>query len=133
MSAATESRSPGKILVIDDDKSARLLLDRVLTRAGHQVTIVDTAEQGLARLGQERFELVITDKNLPGMDGLELLRQARAAHPRLQAILITGFPTPETKTSAKDLGVYSYVTKPFGILDILGTCEGAIRVARGEG
>jgi CheY-like chemotaxis protein len=129
----TAARVPGRILVIDDDKSARLLLDRVLTRAGHTVVIVDTGEQGLDALRRDKFDLIITDKNLPGIDGLELLRQARSTNPKLQAIVITGFPTPETKTSAKDLGVFSYVTKPFGILDILGTCDGAIRAARGEG
>jgi CheY-like chemotaxis protein len=128
----TAARLPGRILVIDDDKSARLLLDRVLTRAGHSVVIVDSGEQGIETLKREKFDLIITDKNLPGIDGLELLRQARAMNPKLQAIVITGFPTPETKSSAKDLGVFSYVTKPFGILDILGTCDGAIRVARGE-
>lgn len=131
MVSPTDARVPGRILVIDDDKSARLLLDRVLTRAGHAVVIVDTGEQGLELLNREAFDLIITDKNLPGIDGLELLRQARQRLPKLQAIVITGFPTPETKTSAKDLGVYSYVTKPFGILDILGTCDGAIRSAKG--
>lgn len=129
--AVTPSRIPGRILVIDDDKSARLLLERVLTRAGHTVVLVDNGEQGLKLLTQQPFDLIITDKNLPGLDGLEVLRQARAHHANLQAIIITGFPTPETKTSAKDLGVFSYVTKPFGILDILGTCDGAIRAARG--
>ncbi|MBL8951317.1 MAG: response regulator [Myxococcaceae bacterium] len=126
----TAARVPGRILVIDDDKSARLLLDRVLTRAGHQVVIVDTGEQGLEALARQSYDLIITDKNLPGIDGLELLRQARATNPKLQAIIITGFPTPETKSSAKEIGVFSYVTKPFGILDILGTCDGAIRAAR---
>jgi two-component system response regulator HydG len=132
MASPTTARTPGKILVIDDDKSARLLLERVLTRAGHTVTLVDSGEQGLELLAKETYDLIITDKNLPGMDGLEVLRLARTRHPRLQAVVITGFPTPETKTSANDLGVFSYVTKPFGILDILGTCDGAIRASRGD-
>ena len=132
MTSPTTARVPGKVLVIDDDKSARLLLERVLTRAGHKVTLVDNGEQGLSLLQKEPFDLIITDKNLPGIDGLEVLRLARVQLPRLQAIIITGFPTPETKTSAKDLGVFSYVTKPFGILDILGTCDGAINASRGE-
>jgi len=133
VSTPTTARIPGRILVIDDDKSARLLLERVLSRAGHTVTLVDSGEQGLQLLAQHDYDLIITDKNLPGVDGLEVLRLARQAHPRLQAIVITGFPTPETKTSARDLGVFSYVTKPFGILDILGTCDGAIQAARAEG
>ena len=132
MTSPTTARAPGKILVIDDDKSARLLLERVLTRAGHTVKLVDSGEQGLDLLSKETFDLIITDKNLPGMDGLEVLRLARTRHPRLQAVVITGFPTPETKTSASDLGVFSYVTKPFGILDILGTCDGAIKASRGD-
>ena len=118
--------------MIDDDKSARLLLERVLTRAGHTVTLVDNGEQGLVLLSKQPYDLIITDKNLPGIDGLEVLRLARTSLPSLQAIVITGFPTPETKTSARDLGVFSYVTKPFGILDILGTCDGAIKASRGQ-
>jgi len=131
MTSPTAARVPGKILVIDDDKSARLLLERVLSRAGHTVTLVDNGEQGLILLSKEVYDLIITDKNLPGIDGLEVLRLARQQIPALQAIVITGFPTPETKSSARDLGVFSYVTKPFGILDILGTCDGAIKAARG--
>ena len=131
MTSPTAARVPGKILVIDDDKSARLLLERVLSRAGHTVTLVDNGEQGLSLLSKDVYDLIITDKNLPGIDGLEVLRLAREQIPNLQAIVITGFPTPETKSSARDLGVFSYVTKPFGILDILGTCDGAIKAARG--
>ena len=118
----------GHILVIDDDRSARLLLERVLVKAGHRVELADTAEDGLARLQAQQFDLLIADKNLPGgVDGLELLRRARAGSPRLQAILITGFPTAETKSHASELGVYSYVTKPFGVHDILEVCEAALR------
>ena len=107
-----------------------MLLERVLTRAGHVVTLVDSAEDGLTRLKAEPFDLLITDKNLPGLDGLEVLKQARTAQPRLRALLITGFPTPETQVAANDLGVHAYVTKPFGVHDILDICEAAIRASR---
>ena len=125
-----DAKIPGRILVIDDEKSARLLLERVLSRAGHQVVLVETGELGLERLAREPFDLIITDKNLPGISGLEVLRLARGQNPKLQAVVITGFPTPETKTSARELGAFAYVTKPFGILDILGTCDAAIGAAR---
>lgn len=130
MSVPATPKIPGRILVIDDDRSARLLLERVLTRAGHSVTLVDTAEDGLLLLAAQPFDLLVTDKNLPGIDGLEVLKQARAAQPRLRALLITGFPTPETQLAANDLGVHAYVTKPFGVHDILDTCEAAIRASR---
>lgn len=119
-----------KILVIDDDRSARLLLDRLLTRAGYSVTIVDSAEQGLARLADVDFDLLITDKNLPGMDGLEVVRRARGTRPRLRTLLITGFPTPETREQAMELGVFAFITKPFGVHEILEQCERAIRSAQ---
>ena len=128
----TKAKVPGKILVIDDERSALTLLDRVLTGAGHDVALVDRGELGLQRLAKERFDLVIADKNLPDIDGLEVVRLARQEHPSLQVILITGFPTPETKTSATDLGIHAYVTKPFGILEILGACDEAIAASRDE-
>ena len=120
-------RIPGRILVIDDDRSARMLLERVLVRAGHQVTLVDNAEQGLQAIARGGYDLLITDKNLPGTDGIEVLRQAREKQPAMQAIMVTGFPTHETQTHARDLGVFSYVTKPFGVHDILDICDSAIR------
>ena len=128
-----KAKVPGRILVIDDEKSARTLLERVLGGAGHTVSLVETGEEGLEKLQSGTFDLMIIDKNLAGMDGLELLRLARTKFPRMQAILITGFPTEETKQAALQLGVHSYVTKPFGILDILGACDSAIGANRGTG
>lgn len=126
-------RVPGRILVIDDDRSARLLLERVLVRAGHQVTLVDTAEQGLQELERQGYDLLITDKNLPGVDGLEVLRAARLKNPQAQAILITGFPTEATRKVASELGVFTYLTKPFGVHDIVGFVDAAVRAAKGKG
>jgi DNA-binding response OmpR family regulator len=120
-------RRVGRVLVIDDDRSARMLLERVLKKAGHTVSLVDTAEEGLALLGSQPFDLLITDKNLPGIDGFEVLRRARQTNPTLQAILITGFPTEATRSHATELGVYSYVTKPFGVHDIVDICDAALR------
>ncbi len=130
MTVSTTARVPGSILVIDDDRSARVLLERLLTRAGHQVTIVDSAELGLEKLSTGDYDLLITDKNLPGIDGIEVLRRARQKLPRLRSILITGFPTPETREQAMELGCFAFVTKPFGVHDILEHCDGAIRAAR---
>ncbi len=127
------AKVPGRILVIDDERSARLLLDRVLTRAGHQVTLVESGEQGLEQLAKEPFDLIITDKNLPGMDGLKVLELARSQFPSLQVVVITGFPTADTKAQARKLGIFAYVAKPFGILDIIGTCDAAISASRNAG
>jgi CheY-like chemotaxis protein len=126
-----KAQVPGRILVMDDEPSVRSLLVRVLDGAGHQVSAVESGEEALRLLAQERFDLIVADKNLPGMNGLEVLRLARTQHPGLQAILITGFPSEESRETAAALGVHSYVVKPFGILDILGACDQAIALARG--
>jgi CheY-like chemotaxis protein len=125
-----KAKQPGRILVVDDEESARSLLDRVLTGAGHQVISVETGEAGLDVLTRERVDLIITDKNLPGMDGVEMLRLAREQQPHLRGILITGYPTPESEKEALMLGIHAYVEKPFGILDILETCDAAIAAVR---
>jgi DNA-binding NtrC family response regulator len=129
--AASSPQVLGHILVIDDDRSARLLLQRVLAKAGHTVRLADTAEEGLGALQEGHFDLLITDKNLPGIDGLEVLRRAREHNPQLRAILITGFPSAETRSHATGLGVAAYVTKPFGVHDILEVCETALRAGTG--
>ena len=121
-----KAKIPGRILVMDDEKSVQLLLDRVLTGAGHTVVVVESGEAALQALQRDPFDLLIADKNLPGIDGLEVLRLARPQYPNLQAILITGFPTPETRQEANALGVHAFVTKPFGILEIVEICDSAL-------
>ena len=128
--ASDANKVSGRVLVIDDDRSARVLLERVLTKAGHQVTLVDSAEEALARLAAAPYDVLVTDKNLPGADGFELVRRARQHSPRLRTILMTGFPSPETRAIASELGVYSYLVKPFGVHDVLELCEGAVRAAK---
>jgi CheY-like chemotaxis protein len=121
---------PGRILVIDDEMTVRVLFERVLVGAGHEVTLVETGEDGLQEIARRPFDLLIADKNLPGIDGLEVLRLARSQYPGLQAIMVTAYHNPDAEQEARRLGVYSYVTKPFGILEIVGACDGAIRLAR---
>jgi CheY-like chemotaxis protein len=122
----TKAKHPGRVLVMDDERSVQLLLDRVLTGAGHSVSIVDSGEAALSELSQRPYDLMIADKNLPGVDGLEVLRQARLQHPKLRAVVITGFPTPESKYQAETLGVHAFVTKPFGIVELLQICDSAL-------
>ena len=130
VSSKTPSRYPGSVLVIDDDLSARQLLERVLGGVGHRVTLATTGEAGLALLEVQPFDLLMTDKNLPGLGGLEVLRLARTRFPDLQVVLMTGFPTLAAQQEAMRLGAVEWVTKPFGILEVLAICDGAIQIAR---
>jgi nitrogen regulation protein NR(I) len=111
--------SAARILLIDDDAGIRETLRRVLTDEGHEVTLERRGDEGLARAGQEPFNLVITDLRMPGLNGLELVRQLHAAQPRLPIILITAFGTTQTAIEATKFGAYDYLLKPFDVGELL--------------
>jgi len=120
------AKRPGSVLVIEDDQNVLGLLERVLAAAGHRVTLCSTGTEGLARLSQARFDLVLIDKNLPDVDGIEVLRQLHERQPKTQSIVITGFPTTDTRRVAEGLGARAYLVKPFGLVDLLAACDAAI-------
>jgi len=129
----TRAQMPGRVLVADDEASVRDLLTRVLGNAGHEVVAVESGEAALLKLARERFDILVVDKNLPGMDGLDVMRLVRDHHPHLRAIMITAFPTTASEQLARDQGVHSYVTKPFGIVTIVSAVDEAIRAGRAGG
>jgi len=126
----TRAQNPGRVLVADDEASVRDLLARVLGNAGHEVVTVESGEAALLKLARERFDVLVVDKNLPGMDGLDVMRLVRDHHPHLRAIMITAFPTPASEKVAQDLGVHSWVVKPFGIVTIVSAVDEAIRAGQ---
>jgi nitrogen regulation protein NR(I) len=104
-----------KILLIEDDRGITEALQRVLADEGHTVAVEQRGDEGLARAVRETFHLVITDLRLPGLNGLELVRQLHAAQPRLPIILVTAFGTTQTAIEAMKFGAYDYVLKPFDL------------------
>ncbi|MGO8676288.1 MAG: sigma-54-dependent transcriptional regulator [Limisphaerales bacterium] len=114
-----------KILLIEDDSGIRDTLCHVLTDEGYAVTLEQRGDQGLARAEAERFNVVITDLRLPGLDGLALVRQLHASQPRLPIILITAYGTTQTAIEATKFGAYDYVLKPFQVPDLLDLVDKA--------
>lgn len=113
-----------RILAVDDEPSARLLIARVLQRAGYEVTSAASAEEALELLEKgKRFDLLITDKNLPRINGLELIRKARAMIPDIPVVLITAAPDAAAISGER---LEAYLAKPFKNLNAL---EEAIRTA----
>jgi DNA-binding NtrC family response regulator len=101
-----------RILIADDDESLRRVTQMELEELGYDVV---TAADGLAAirlLEQTRPALVISDLKMPGLSGLDLLKQVRAEHPDVTVILITAFGTVETAVAAMKAGAYDYITKP---------------------
>jgi two-component system, NtrC family, response regulator len=115
--------SAAKILLIEDDPGIADTLCRALAGEGHEVAVEQRGDAGLARAGRESFDVVVTDLKLPGVSGLEIVRQLHATRPRLPIILITAFGTTETAIEAMQFGAYDYLLKPFDfpqILDVVG-------------
>ncbi len=118
--AAATGKPPPHLLVVDDDPDMLRLLTIRLTAAGYRVTAVTSAESALTQLHIERPQLVLSDVQLPGRDGLALFDDIRAAHPSVPVILLTAHGTIPDAVQATERGVFTYLTKPFdgkGLLD----------------
>ncbi|MEZ6194892.1 MAG: sigma-54 dependent transcriptional regulator [Planctomycetota bacterium] len=102
-----------KVLIADDEKSITATLSEDLQEAGHEVFCVPDGQRALEYIKREQPECLVTDLNMPGLDGMSLLEEARRARPGLQVIVITGYATIESAVKAIKLGAADYVQKPF--------------------
>jgi two-component system, NtrC family, response regulator len=121
---------PATILLIEDDSAIAESLRNVLADEGHQVILEKRGDNGLARASREEFDLVLTDLRLPGLSGLELVRQLHAAKPRLPIILMTAHGTTETAIEATKFGAYEYLLKPFEMDELVEAVAKAVAGSR---
>ena len=101
-----------RILVVDDEEGVRTFVAEALATDGHSVAQAANGEEAAARLGEQAFELLVTDLRMPGMDGMDLLRRVRTDQPELEVIVLTAHGTVETAVEAMKLGAYEYLQKP---------------------
>jgi nitrogen regulation protein NR(I) len=120
----------GKILLIEDDPGIVMTLRRVLSDEGHTVQVEKRGDAGIAAAQGDAFDVVITDMKLPGLNGLDLVRQLHAAKPRLPIILMTAHGTTETAIQATKSGAYDYLLKPFDIPEFIELVEKALKSSR---
>ncbi|MEA4857936.1 MAG: sigma-54 dependent transcriptional regulator [Solidesulfovibrio sp.] len=109
---------PARILVIEDDMAFGAMLAEALASRGYEPVQVGSAEEGLARVRAEDFDLVITDVMLPGMDGIEGLSRLKEACPRAEVIVMTGYAAKEKALEAVRLGAYDFFAKPFSLAEM---------------
>lgn len=101
------------VLVVDDETIIGLVLSELLTDFGFDVTLALNGTEAAEKLADGLFDILITDKNLPDFDGIELARRTRQRDADIEIILITGYPSRDSIEEAYRLGVSAYLTKPF--------------------
>jgi nitrogen regulation protein NR(I) len=119
-----------KILLIEDDPAIVMTLRRVLAEEGHEVMVEKRGDTGLANAKANPFDVILTDMKLPGVGGMELVRELHAVKPRLPIILMTAHGTTETAIEATKAGAYDYLVKPFEIPELLELVDKAIASCR---
>ena len=120
-----------KILIAEDDGFSRGAMEKILQSHNYETFSCALAEEAIARLKQESFNILITDLHMPGMDGFELIRNARMIQPGLLTIMTTGFPTEEVKCKAKGEKLDGFFSKPVDwdeLHTLLDTLSGSERV-----
>jgi DNA-binding NtrC family response regulator len=101
-----------RILIVEDDESLRRVMHIQLSREGYETASVADSEQAVQMVEKSPQNLVITDLNLPGMSGMELLKKIRAEHPETAVVVMTAFGTIPSAVEAIKSGAYDYITKP---------------------
>ncbi len=102
------------ILIVDDEKNIRLTLSQALETLGAEIDTAANGEEALSKLKNKEFGLILLDIRMPGMDGMEVLRQVREVRPDIRVIMITAYGTVESAVEAMKQGAVDFLQKPFG-------------------
>ena len=108
-----------RVLVVDDQASIRDLLSRILALAEYDVDVASDGRSAVEQMRQSGYNLLITDLQMPGMDGLAVINEARRLDADLPVIVITGFSTEARAFEAANVGLSGYLTKPFKVPKVL--------------
>jgi two-component system KDP operon response regulator KdpE len=118
---------PAKVLVVDDEPPIRRFLRTSLTAHGYEIVDAENANDALGQLARNRVDVIILDLGLPDMDGLDVLRHVRESGSDIPIIVLSSRTNEPEKVKALDLGADDYVTKPFGIDELLARLRAALR------
>lgn len=123
-----------KILLVDDNRTNRSVISRVLENAGHVVETVENGDDALDRLDVEVFDIVLTDINMPGTSGLDLTKMYRVLHteePHMPIVALTADATEQAKQDCREAGMDGYLTKPVEAQQLLALVR-ELTVGSGE-
>ncbi len=116
-----------RILVVDDEESIREFLEIMLKKEGYDVTCAEDGAKAKDLLSKKAVDMVISDLQMPNMNGLELLKHVKEGYPELVFMMITAFGTTESAVEAMKMGAYDYLTKPFKIDEVRINIHNALR------
>ncbi|NOJ80974.1 sigma-54-dependent transcriptional regulator [Myxococcus xanthus] len=118
---------PGRVLVVEDEREMRAMLEKGLTRRGFTPVALPSADEALVRLAAEDFDVVLTDLRMPGMDGLALCERIALNRPDIPVVVVTAFGSLETAVAAIRAGAYDFVTKPIDVDALVLVLERAVQ------
>ncbi len=118
--------NPSKILIVDDELNIRRILQMAFEKVGHQVSVAEDAHNALQLLESNKFDLVITDVTMPGMNGYELQKIVHENQPDMPVIIMTAYGTIPQAVAAIRNGAFEYVTKPFDLDQLKKIVAGAL-------
>ncbi|NJB68068.1 DNA-binding response OmpR family regulator [Desulfobaculum xiamenense] len=118
--------TPTRVLLVDDEHDFRELMTKRLGKRGVDVLAVPGGREALAALEAATFDVVILDVRMPGMDGIETLREMRRIGTEAQVIMLTGHASLEAAHQGMALGAFDYLLKPVGISELLFKIQDAM-------
>jgi two-component system response regulator (stage 0 sporulation protein F) len=111
--------STKKVLVVDDEKGIRFLLSEVLLNQGFEVSLAEDGQESLDKLEKDHFDLVVTDINMPRLDGIAMLKSMKRSGRSEKVIIMTGDPSDQRLSDTEMPNVVTRLLKPFGIENFL--------------
>src|SRR5213596_3036274 len=114
------------VLIVDDDRQVREVLHQIFVAAGYKCVLAKDGDEGLQEIKAGRPPLVVTDLKMPGIAGIELLRQARAVDGDVAVIVLTGGADVKNAIESLKLGAHAFLMKPINIDELLITVERAL-------
>lgn len=116
-----------RILVVDDEESIREFLEIMLKKEGYEISLAEDGAKAKDALSKKSFDMIISDLQMPNMNGIELLKHVKDTTPDTVFMMITAFGTTETAVEAMKMGAYDYITKPFKIDEVRLNISNALR------
>jgi len=115
------------ILVVDDEKSVRNLLSRMLLKGGYECTLAADAVDARKFIKERNFELILSDVTMPGESGIDFIRYVAAEYPDTAIIMVTAIDDPEIAETALEAGIYGYIIKPFNANELIINVRNSLR------